>query len=301
MFKLLQSTVFAGLVLGFSLIVSAQPIQNFFDDFSDGDLNGYTLYNLDGLVPDDPELATMADSAWTVRNITAQGFTGGNAAFSVSWYVGDAGPSDDWLITPAIEVQEGIELSWTALAITSSGLYRDRYQVFVANAPTIEAFSLTAPLFDTGDVGELATPTQRSLDLFGYAYQTIYIGFRNYTLPYNPPISQGGNELAIDNISVISQVIPSVPAIQQNLQLAVSPNPVQAGNTAKVSFDTTQPDNYALEVYDMSGKILQRQKMGFQQPGNHQANLDLSQLAAGNYLLKLVSSQQSGTVKFVVQ
>ncbi|MBK9460466.1 MAG: choice-of-anchor J domain-containing protein [Sphingobacteriales bacterium] len=288
------------LLLGcLSTPVMAQQV-NYSDDFSDGNLDGYTLFNIDGLTPDDPDLATMADSAWTVKTITAQGYTGGNAAFAVSWYVGDVGPSDDWLITPAITVGTGGTLSWKALAITSSGIYRDRYQVFVADAPTLDAFSFTAPLFDTSDSGEVATPIMRTLDLSAYAGQTIYVGFRDYTLPYNPPTSVGGNELIIDDITVTSTAVGFQQTSLNLTNLSVSPNPATNG-IVKIDFATATVDNYFLEVLDVSGKIVYRQQLGNLTIGTHQYNLNLDQLVAGNYMLHLLGSQQNVCTKLIVK
>jgi hypothetical protein len=186
-----QLYVFALAIFGFTTLEA----QLFFDDFEDNNLEGYTLYNLDGLTPDDPDLDTMADSAWTVRFISSQGWETGYSAFSVSWYVGDEGPSDDWLITPAIEIGEGAILEWDAMAITSSGDFRDRYEVFISNSPELDDLGLLAPEFTMGDTGEVDFPIHRVLDLgaLGFANETIYVAFRNNTQPFNPddPIGPG--------------------------------------------------------------------------------------------------------------
>ena len=146
-------TLFAAFL--FSGLSSQIVFEEYFDN---GMPAAVVLENLDELTPDDPDLATMADSAWTVRNVSAQGFGGGsgsNAAFSVSWYVGDEGPSDDWMILPGVDVGNDPYLSWTGMAITSSGDFRDQYQVFVVSeGQDIANFFLAAPIFDTGQTGE---------------------------------------------------------------------------------------------------------------------------------------------------
>jgi len=191
-----------------ALVIHSQAQIIYSENFSGGQLPlGYVLFNLDGLTPDDPDLSNMADSAWTIKSITAQGFQGGLCAFSVSWYEGDEGPSDDWMVLPAIGLGADPYLSWTALAITSSGDFRDQYQVFVSSeGNTIEDYILLSSIFDTGSEGEFAEPTNREISLSEFAGETVFVAFRNWTQPYNPDLpsgpGNGGNELALDNITV---------------------------------------------------------------------------------------------------
>ena len=168
-------------------IASAQILYS--EDFESGFPTDIVLANLDGLTPDDPDLVTMADSAWTVRFISTQSFgngVGSNGAFSVSWYQGDEGPSNDWMILPAVTLGSDPYLSWTAMAITSSGDFRDQYQVFVATGgQTIDDFITAAPVFDTGSMGEEIEETAHVIPLGDYANETVYIAFRNFTQPYD--------------------------------------------------------------------------------------------------------------------
>lgn len=270
------------------LIASAQS-EVFFDDFEDQSLEGYTLYNLDGLVPDDPDLATMEDSAWTVRFITAQGWENGNSAFSVSWYVDDAGPSDDWLITPAIEIGTNTMLSWDALAITSSGDFRDRYQVFIGPSTDLEDYFELEPEFDTGELGELDEPTSRSLNLseLGYENQTIHIAFRNNTPGFDPdqPVGpgNGGNELAIDNISV--STVLSSEEIEIFEDITLLPNP--SANDMQLRFGLENPEDVTIEIADITGKIIRLERLGTLSSGQHLIDLDRQGVKAGVYLVRL--------------
>jgi hypothetical protein len=275
----------------FSASISAQT-EVYFEDFEDGSLEGFTLYNLDGFTPDDEDLATMADSAWTVRFITAQGWEHGNSAFSVSWYVNDVGPSNDWLITPPIEIGEASILSWDALAITSSGLFRDRYQVFIGSSAEIEDYFELQPVFDTGSDGELAVPTQRTLDLgaLNFENETIYIAFRNTTE------SLDGNELAIDNIRVSS--ILSNNNIQVYKDFKVQPNP-SAGNFA-ISMNLETPEFTSFEVLDITGKILRQEVLGTLAPGAHLIEIEREGLADGVYFLRVRSEEAFSVARVVL-
>lgn len=269
-------------------------------DFSNGMPSNFQLWNLDSLTPDDPALATMEDSAWTVRNITAQGFTGGPAAFSVSWYVGDAGPSDDWMVLPGINVGQGAMLAWDAMAITSSGTYRDRYQVFISNDSTYNGFSLTAPYFDTQDSGEVVTPVTRMLDLgaLGFENERIFIAFRNWTKPYNPPVSVGGNELCVDNIAV-TQTLSTQEWGHGVSGLKVYPNPAQ-GST-QVTFDLQASDDIQIHVFNLRGQVVAHDPLGLLQAGVHTFPVQLQGLAAGAYLISVEGAQGKVVTRILVQ
>lgn len=280
--------------------------QLYFDDFSENSLEGYTLYNLDGLTPDDPDLASMADSAWTIRSITSQGWEFGLSAFSVSWYENDEGPSDDWLVTPGIAIGEGAILEWDAMAITSSGLFRDRYQVFISNSPELEDLGLLAPEFTMGDTGEVDFPIHRTLDLadLGYANETIYVAFRNNTQPFmsggGDGPGNGGNELAIDNIEVNDETTLSV---QENATIEyakVQPNPVAKGGMINVSLSLKSSETVSIEVMDITGKVHKILSNRTLPSGPAVISLDRNDLSNGVYLLRIRAGQNISVLKTVL-
>jgi hypothetical protein len=275
----------------------------YFDDFESNALDGYTLYNIDGLVPDDPGLDNMADSAWTIKTIASQGWTFNRSAFSVSWYENDAGPSNDWLITPAITIAGEAILEWDAIAITSSGNFRDRYQVYVVfsnDYDEILADENTALIFDTGAEGEIASPTERSVDLaaLNYADQTIYLAFRNFTQPFgsNPGgPGNGGNELAIDNIRVTDNSSVSTNESAYFMGATVQPNPA-VGNSS-VRFSLEQTEEVYLELTDLSGKVLSINNHGIMSPGSHLLTIERGDLASGIYLLRLRTTHHTHAMR----
>ena len=279
--------------------------QVFFDDFEDNSLEGYTLYNLDGLTPNSDELPTMVDSAWTVRNITAQGWEFGLSAFSVSWYENDAGPSDDWLVTPAIEIGEGAILEWDAMAITSSGLFRDRYQVFISNSPELDELGLLAPEFTMGDTGEVDFPIHRTLDLaaLGYANETIYVAFRNNTQPFvsggGDGPGNGGNELAIDNIEVNDETL----SINENTAfeyVKVQPNPVAQGASINLSLSLKTAETVSIEVMDITGKVQNVISNRDLPAGPALISIDRNGLSRGIYFLRLRAGENTSVIKTVL-
>ncbi len=288
------------------LAVSTMEAQLFFDDFEDNSLEGYTLYNLDELTPDDPDLSTMADSAWTIRFISSQGWEFGNSAFSVSWYENDEGPSDDWLITPAIQIGEGAILEWDAMAITSSGDFRDRYQVFISSSPELEDLGLLAPEFTMGDTGEVDAPVHRMLDLgaLGYANETIYVAFRNNTQGYDPeqPIGpgNGGNELAIDNIEVNDESTLSVSDNSPVDFIKVQPNPVAKGIQINLTFSLKNSEMVQIEVMDITGKIQKIISPQQLSSGISMIQIDRSGLSQGLYMIRLRTEMNSAVIKAVL-
>ncbi len=271
--------------------------------FDEGMPESFNLVNLDGLTPDDPDLATMADSAWTVRNITAQGFGGGsgsNAAFSVSWYVGDGGPSDDWMILPAVDLGADPYLNWSAMAITSSGDFRDQYQVFVVTGgQEVEDFFLASPIFDTGETGEEIEETFRSISLADFANETVFIAFRNFTQPYNPDLptgpGNGGNELAVDNIIVSDG--PLNIAERKKGSLKMWPQPARAELRFSLPFAASQ---LQWTIYDGSGRAVRANSAAMLNAGDP-VQLDVSPLPAGTYILEVSTEKGAFTEPLIVR
>lgn len=276
------------------LFIQANTQIIFEEYFDNGMPESFVLENLDELVPDDPDLASMADSAWTVRFISTQGFgsgVGSNAAFSVSWYVNDDGPSDDWMILPGVELGADPYLQWSAMAITSSGTFRDRYQVFVVTeGQDLANFFLSAPLFDTGEEGENTQETFHSIQLSDFAGQTVYIAFRNFTQPYNPALptapGNGGNELAVDNIVVSDGPVSVQEVTRESIRVRTWPQPANEQLRFELPMDVTQ---LSWNLYDLTGRMVASNETRSFQPANTPVRIDITQLPVGQYVLTLLA------------
>ncbi len=290
------------------VLLSAAHGQIVFEEYFDNGMpESFVLENLDGLVPDDPGLATMADSAWTVRFISSQGFGGGsgsNAAFSVSWYVGDEGPSNDWMILPGVELGNEPFLSWTAMAITSSGTFRDRYQVFVSTAgQEIENFFLESPIFDTGEQGEATTETAHEVSLSQFANQTVYIAFRNFTQPYDSSLpggnGNGGNELAVDNIVVSEGPLSIAETDFEGLKIRTWPQPAIEQFRIELPVAASQ---LRWVAYDLYGRMVDASEGLTTQAAFAPILIDVSAWNAGKYIVQLeVDGQRISTPVLVVR
>jgi hypothetical protein len=202
------------------------------------------------------------------------------------------------MILPAIELGSDPYLSWTAMAITSSGLYRDQYQVFVsAGGGTIEDYILLSPIFDTGSLGEIDEPTERSVSLSSFANQTVYIAFRNTTQPYDPDggngPGNGGNELVVDNITV-SQGPLNVAENAQDINISVYPNPAQ-GNELNIQLRNSE--SAIIEVISTNGQIVARENSV---KGTNSHRISIANLANGTYTVRVVQDAKVMTSPVVV-
>jgi hypothetical protein len=272
------------------------------EDFENGWPEGFLLINVDGLVPNDPDLVGLADSAWSIRYITQEAYNS-NTAFSVSWYLNDEGPSDDWMILPAVTVEANTILSWTAMAITSSGDYRDRYQVAISTEdPEIEDFEANALLFDTGELGEEDAIMERMVNLTeaGYEGETVYIAFRNFTAPYDPDLpigpGNGGNELMIDNIRIEANVTSVTNVDPGVVALRVFPNP--AAQDLQVGFELQEAQEVEIRIYDLSGKLVVHRPLGRLSAGAHLFDQSVADFGQGAYVVNIATETFQTTQTF---
>lgn len=100
-----------------------------------------------------------------------------SVAVSNSWF-NPPGAADDWLITPAIDVNGGAAMTWEAVALDPN--FPDSYRVLVStDGPDIASF--TTELLDVpAESGGIWA--SRNVDLSSYDGQTIWIAFQNYSV-----------------------------------------------------------------------------------------------------------------------
>jgi hypothetical protein len=163
------------LLLAFAGSVSGQLNVVFYEDFSNGMPADFTLVDVDGKTPATNINWFPANTAWAVINTSFST----EAALSISWY-NPVGASDDWMITPAIDIpalssmENKFLLSWYARA--QDAQYPDGYEVYVSTTGNQPA-NFTQKIFST--VGENSSGITRSADLSSFENQTIYLAFRN--------------------------------------------------------------------------------------------------------------------------
>lgn len=79
---------------------------------------------------------------------------------------------------------------------------------------------------------------------------------------------------------------------------SVSPNPVI--NTARVDFNILAAATTTISVINALGQEVQRQELGKIAAGNHNLNLDMSNLNAGVYMINIISGDVKGTQKVML-
>lgn len=169
----MRSFLLIALTAAGSLLATAQ--QSFFScDFENGIPAEMSLYDRDGNEPsaEMKELGFAVGTPWVTVDLEE----GGKAASSTSWYR-KAGQSDDWMVTPAIDVASAdAVLRWRAMAADKE--YRDGYTVYISTeGNTPDKFDTGAPLFSVRS--ESAAWNAREVSLADYAGKKIYIAFVN--------------------------------------------------------------------------------------------------------------------------
>lgn len=261
-------------------------------DFEDGVMpESFTLINNDMLVPNQPDDAGFADTAWMVIE---SGLLESFAAISISWYVDDAGPADDWMILPKIAVTENSMLSWTAISTTSSGNFPDSYQVLInGEEPTFDSFEANGAILASYDPEEWETPQMREVSLADYAGQSVHIAFRN--------ITPSGDALLIDDITITEGEISSVAAIDNAaFEFNLAPNPAADAGTV-LQYTLEQAADVAITVRDISGRRVQELRQGRLPAGRQQVQLQTGALPAGVYAVSVHTAAKTGTTKLIVR
>ena len=141
--------------------------------------SGWSLANVDNSTPN--ASVSYVNAAWERREDFSFA-VGDSAAFSTSWY-SPAGPSNDWMTTPAIgPLPANVVLSWNA--VTYDAAYPDGYEVRIMTVPPTGGTGVIGNLITASTVlfstpAENTTWTNRTVSLSAYAGQTVYISFRN--------------------------------------------------------------------------------------------------------------------------
>ncbi|OFX75160.1 MAG: hypothetical protein A2X12_12030 [Bacteroidetes bacterium GWE2_29_8] len=142
----------------------------FKEDFQNGMPSNFKVINKDTLKPH-ADVNYITD-AWMIAS-NSEKAEGDSVAISTSYY-SPAGRSNDWLITPAIEINAFAQLSWMAKAVDPA--YPDGYIVLLStNGDSLQNFKDTLFMVSA----EQSTWTKRQVDLTKYINKTVNIAFVN--------------------------------------------------------------------------------------------------------------------------
>jgi ELWxxDGT repeat protein len=86
--------------------------------------------------------------------------------------------------------------------------------------------------------------------------------------------------------------------ISKNVSLTVYPNP-NGGDQLSIRFELTEPGNYSLQVYNLSGQLVSYTKQKLGQKGEIKINMDIKHLMPGAYIIKLNSKNYNEHVQFL--
>ena len=150
--------------------------------FDDGIPASFTLHDIDQRTPstDMQKLGFTVGTPWI--GIAEPDGDGNRVACSTSWYK-NAGASNDWMVTGAIEIKsEKAVLRWRSRA--SDKDYRDGMAVYISEKGTAtDDFDTSAPVYSAKK--ENYNWTEHSIDLGAYKGKKIYIAFVNNTKDAN--------------------------------------------------------------------------------------------------------------------
>ncbi len=81
--------------------------------------------------------------------------------------------------------------------------------------------------------------------------------------------------------------------------VSVYPNPVR--NTATVKMNINSSTNARINIYNLSGKLIETLPIGELKKGIHEKKIDCSGLNTGAYIIRLEAGESSGNAKFIVK
>lgn len=165
--------ILAPLVL--TVCVLSVEAAEFKADFENGMPEGTELFDFDRNAPS-PDLDFMGFSIDVPWVVYGSGDSSGKAACSTSWYT-PAGTSDDWMVLPAVAVESGVVLQWSAKAGDEN--LPDGYSVYVYEGEDVDKDGLhrAERVFFTD--AERVTWRRHSISLEAYAGKTVRVAFVN--------------------------------------------------------------------------------------------------------------------------
>lgn len=91
--------------------------------------------------------------------------------------------------------------------------------------------------------------------------------------------------------------VNEMPAVAE-VKVGMYPNP--ASSDAKITFNVNGDANVSYVVYDITGRVVMSKSLGNFAEGTHEAQINVSNLGSGSYILRLNEGANSSCVKFMV-
>lgn len=235
-----------------------------FFDFEDANAyNGWTTIDADG-----------DGQNWTLGYLRGNGagHNGSNGMLaSASYYNQRPLTPDNWIFTTAITVPNSGNptLEWWEKG-QDPNYAAEKYRVYVATEPTINAATEVAGFTATGDW------KQRVVSLAAYKGQTVYIALRHY----------GVTDmfwLDIDDMGIAAEGQTAINDVN-NVSIALYPNPVTDKLTVEVE------GLREVNVIDLTGRTVATSTSNV---------VDVTSLSAGSYIVRVVTNSGIASKTFV--
>ncbi|MCX6295293.1 MAG: T9SS type A sorting domain-containing protein [Bacteroidetes bacterium] len=217
---------------------------------------------------------------------------------ATSWFV-PAGQADNWLEFGPITIPAGgATLKW----FDRFNRYRDGYEVLVSNAfsSPLSFSDYTAPAIYTlaDDPYPSATWNTDTTWLLKSANVPVAYNGQQVTFAFHHNANDQ-DVLRLDEIFVIEAAL-GVSEFTNGVKLSQNmPNPTNG--VSGISYELEKNASIALNIFDVTGKIVYSQNVGEQGAGVHTIKFNVENLSAGVYYYSLnVGNTVSSAMKMVV-
>ena len=124
---------------------------------------------------------------------------------------------------------------------------------------------------------------------------TVYPGIHNKGVIYAATYGRG-----VFRCENFKQYYTSVPENSTTIatQVSMYPNPTQG--QAMVSFEVKGDVTVSYQMYDLQGRMVKSQTLGRYTEGNYEISINLEDLSAGAYIMRLNQGNSSSCTKFLV-
>jgi len=214
-------------------------------------------------------------------------------------FINNQGPvtPDNYVISPAIDLSgqtEEITLTWK-VAGQDPDFSNEKYSVYVATASVVEAaqtpqeianaflnssVSFSETVTDNGP-GGFNNFYEKTLDISSFLGETVYVAFRHHDSTDEFAILIDAVEVVLTTMSVEDHLATS---------FSVYPNPATDMITVSNSLDAIEN----VTITDLNGRVVKEITLG-----TTQAQINISDLAQGVYILNATSNGKTITEKIV--
>lgn len=271
-----KTLLIAGVMLASVLNANAQVV--FSADFNDGALAPWTTIDADG-----------DGRNWSVVQIQdEEGAPVGTPVLrSASWQTVALTPNN-YVFSPAIDLSgffpgsATVALTWEVMAIDAAWDL-ERYTCYVTTAPTVAAALASGTTLYEASLAGVNSLTPRTLDISSFLGEAaVYIVFRHFGV-------SDQFTMEIDNVAVTATPLSTESFFASNFK--VYPNPAQnvLNIDAKANMSLTN-----VELTDLNGRVVKAMDVS-----GVSTQLNISDVNAGMYFLKVTSNEGVGTSKII--